>query len=111
MPNTDSFPTDPMPSQLVMAIPSFADIVEPFIDGLENRMEDMEHALRASDFEALRGAAHRLKGNGGGFGYPELTERAEALERHAGAGMFDDCCDSLAELKALCARAVTTIDG
>lgn len=110
MPNTENSPTDPIPSQLVMEDPSFADIVEPFIGGLKGRVEVMERALRASDFETLRGAAHQLKGSGGGYGYPELTERATELERHAGAAMLDECFGALAELKALCARVVTRVE-
>ena len=110
MPNTDKLPTDPLPSRLVMEDPSYADIVEPFIVGLKDRVEVMERALRANDFETLRGAAHQLKGCGGGYGYPELTERATELERHAGDAMLDECLDALAELKALCARVVTRVD-
>ncbi len=66
----------------------------------------MEEAVRASDFEALRRTAHQLKGSGGGYGYPILTQKAAILERHAGAAALDECLDALDELKVICDRVV-----
>ena len=33
--------------------------------------------------EAIRGLGHRMKGTGGGYGFPELTELGGALEKAA----------------------------
>lgn len=96
----------PIGSELVREDPSFADIVVQFVDGLDGRVKTMEHAVRAADFEALRVAAHQLKGSGGGYGYPTLTERAGILEQHAKRQSVDGCLFALEELKALCARVV-----
>lgn len=99
-------PQDLIGSELVREDASFADIVVQFIDGLSARLERMEQAIRTSDFEALRVAAHQLKGSGGGYGYPILTDRARELEQHAREKALDDCISSLAELKELCGRVV-----
>jgi CheY-like chemotaxis protein/HPt (histidine-containing phosphotransfer) domain-containing protein len=46
--------------------------------------------LAAGDFHSLRLTGHRLKGSGGCFGFPELTELGRQLEHHA--GMADAAC-------------------
>lgn len=99
---------DPIASELMRDDPSYADIVVQFVEGLSNRLATMEEALNISDFQALRVAAHQLKGSGGGYGYPVLTERAAELERHAKESLSDRCGKELEELKQLCARVVVS---
>ena len=99
-------PEDPIGSELVAEDASFADIVVQFVDGLGERLRTMEEAVNAADFEALRVAAHQLKGSGGGYGYPILTKHATELEQKAKAASLDDCNASVEELKQLCRRIV-----
>ena len=101
-------PDDPIGSELMRDDPSYADIVVQFVEGLSNRLATMEEALNTSDFQALRVAAHQLKGSGGGYGYPLLTERAAELEQHAKNSLSDKCGEELEELKQLCARVVVS---
>ena len=101
---------DPIESKLVREDPSFADIVLDFVQGLERRIQRMEEAIQEHDLEALRQAAHQLKGSGGGYGYPALTERAATLERQAKAKALDDCRKTLDELRELCQRLVVQIE-
>ena len=103
-------PQEPIGSELVREDASFADIVVQFVEGLEGRLARMEEAMRTSDFEALRVAAHQLKGSGGGYGYPILTERARELEQFARSKTLDDCANALAELKEICERVVVATD-
>jgi len=97
---------EPIISELVQEDASFADIVVQFIEGLGDRIAIMEDALRAADFEALRGAAHQLKGSGGGYGYPILTKCAAELERNAKAHSLECCAEQLEDLRGLCSRVV-----
>jgi len=99
-------PQEPIGSELVREDASFADIVVQFVEGLDGRLARMEEAMRAGDFEALRTAAHQLKGTGGGYGYPVLTERAKELEQFAKSRTLDECANALAELKETCERVV-----
>ncbi len=99
-------PDDPIPSELVREDPGFADIVLEFLDGLGARLGEMEDALRQSDFERLRVAAHQLKGSGGGYGYPVLTERAAELETLAKKQALDDCIDAIEQLKSIASRVI-----
>jgi HPt (histidine-containing phosphotransfer) domain-containing protein len=96
----------PIGSQLVRDDPSFEDLVVQFVEGLQGRLDNMEKAIRASDFESLRVAAHQLKGSGGGYGYPILTKRAAELERSAKDQALDECFDVLTELREICSRVV-----
>ena len=99
-------PQDPICSELVQEDESFADIVVEFVDGLSGRLTKMEEALNQSDFDALRTAAHQLKGSGGGYGYPILTNHAAQLESHAKTEAMQDCLDVFEELQRIAARVV-----
>ncbi|MCH8967117.1 MAG: Hpt domain-containing protein [Planctomycetes bacterium] len=101
---------EPIGSELVQEDASFADIVVQFVEGLDNRLAKMQDAIEKSDFEALRGAAHQLKGSGGGYGYPILTELAAELERFAQSEVLDDCKTALDELKNTCSCVVVESD-
>ncbi|MGB0717152.1 MAG: Hpt domain-containing protein [Phycisphaerae bacterium] len=93
-------------SELVREDPSFADIVVQFIDGLDQRLQTMTDAIEKADFDALRVAAHQLKGSGGGYGYPVLTEGAGKLEQFAKQQALSECQETLKELRLLCDRVV-----
>jgi len=110
MPDQNPPPEDPISSDLVKEDPSYADIVVQFVEGLNERLSTMENALTGSDFEALRVAAHQLKGSGGGYGYPVLTQHAAELEQLARQASLDLCATELEELKELCARIVVSGD-
>jgi HPt (histidine-containing phosphotransfer) domain-containing protein len=60
------------------------DIVPTF---LANRLKDLQ-TLRTSvslqDYETIRVLGHRLKGDGGGYGFPALSEMGGAMELAAG---------------------------
>ncbi|MEK7731202.1 MAG: Hpt domain-containing protein [Planctomycetota bacterium] len=93
-------------SDLVREDASFAELVTQFVAGLSERVTRMEEAIRTADFNALQVAAHQLKGSGGGYGYPILTERAAQLERHARNQALDQCVEAIEELKDICERVV-----
>ncbi|MCO6436225.1 MAG: Hpt domain-containing protein [Phycisphaerae bacterium] len=97
----------PIESLLVREDPSFADLVDLFLSSLPERIMTMEQALRTEDFDALRIAAHQLKGCGAGYGYPALTQQAADLERQALDQQLADCASALGALKDVCGRVVT----
>jgi len=97
-------------SELVQEDPSFADIVVQFVEGLSRRVATLEEAVSAADFDALRIAAHQLKGSGGGYGYPALSDQAAKLEHEAKEHALEDCIESFKTLKQLCERVVVSAD-
>ncbi len=97
-------------SELVLEDEAFAEIVEDFLSGLDDRLKIMQDAMGSADFDALRVAAHQLKGSGGGYGYPMLTEEAGKLEKLATDSAADECREAVSQINALCARLVVSAD-
>ena len=65
--------------------PDLADLIDNFVEGLDRHVQTMRQALNNSDFELLQREAHQMKGAGGSYGYPKLTEVAKAIEDAAKA--------------------------
>ncbi len=65
--------------------PGFAEILDQFVGNLPARIEAVEEAVGAGDLQTAARLAHQIKGVGGGYGYPALTEAAAALEQAASA--------------------------
>lgn len=103
-------PIDPIPSDLVRANANFEDIVQTFVDGLGQRIRTMEQALNQGDFDALKQAAHQLKGTGGGHGYAILSEMAAQVEQDTVNGDLDAVRQDLDELKIIVSRVVVRLD-
>ena len=99
-----------IPSELAQKDASFADLVEDFLGQLPRRIEQLEKALADDDFEALRRAAHQLRGSGGSHGYPALTDLAARVERHALNAQLDACVNGVNEIKQLVSRMVARVD-
>ncbi len=60
--------------------PDMVEIVREFASDLPNRVRRLEELLAQGDFEELERVAHQLKGAGGGYGFPQITEAAAVLE-------------------------------
>ena|SRR5689334_2161673 len=63
-----------------------ADLEELVPGFLENRRKDaatLALAAQASDIDTVRLLGHRMKGDGGGYGFQEISEIGEALEQAA----------------------------
>jgi HPt (histidine-containing phosphotransfer) domain-containing protein len=63
--------------------PDLEELVPGF---LENRRKDvvaLAHAAKAGDVKTVRLLGHRMKGDGGGYGFQEISDIGEALEQAA----------------------------
>ena len=88
-------------SQLVIDDPEMIDIVTEFVGDLPGRIAEMQNAHRELDWEMLRTCAHRLKGAGGSYGYPTLSEIAARLERGFIERRDDQFSDLVGQLQRL----------
>jgi HPt (histidine-containing phosphotransfer) domain-containing protein len=61
--------------------PDFRELLEQFAAAMPERVAELREAHRSAAYEALQVQAHQLKGAGGGFGFPQLTELAAELEQ------------------------------
>jgi HPt (histidine-containing phosphotransfer) domain-containing protein len=94
----------PILSELLQEDAAFEDLVGEFVGRLSDRVKELEEAIRGADFESLRVAAHQLKGSGGGYGYPIITDRAGQLEQLAIRGAVQDCVKAITELRSIAGR-------
>jgi hypothetical protein len=72
------------PRVTVSVDPDLEELVPGF---LENRRKDavaLARAAKAGDVKTVRLLGHRMKGDGGGYGFQEISEIGEALEHAAG---------------------------
>ena len=61
----------------------FADLLDSFCEKLPERIAKIENAIDAQDFEALKEAAHQIKGTSGNYGFMVISEAAKLLEAAA----------------------------
>jgi HPt (histidine-containing phosphotransfer) domain-containing protein len=60
--------------------PDMLEIVREFAAELPARIAKLETHLAAGEMRELQTLAHQLKGAGGGYGFPQITELAASLE-------------------------------
>ena len=72
------------------ADPLFSELILKFVDEMPDRVDALLESYLSEDWRALERLAHQLKGAGGGYGFPQVTELAERLERAVGAGAEED---------------------
>ncbi|MFQ5485384.1 MAG: response regulator, partial [Desulfobacterales bacterium] len=78
------------------------DLIDEFAAGLVADIKAMRKVLESRDLEGLRRLAHQMKGAGGSYGYPMLTETAKTLEEAAKARNVEAGTMALDELDVLC---------
>ena len=86
--------------------PDMLEIVKEFASELPERMVALEQSLSSGDLAELETLAHQLKGAGGGYGFPQITDAAAVLEsalrEGADAGVIEETLQQLGQvLKAV----------
>jgi HPt (histidine-containing phosphotransfer) domain-containing protein len=61
--------------------PDMAELVQSFVTDLSQRVETLEQLLAEGNLQELQRMAHQLKGAGGGYGFPQITDVAATLEQ------------------------------
>ncbi len=74
---------EPADGLVVRVEQDMADVVPAYLDKRRKDIEAYRRALEDGDFEALRMMGHKMKGTGGGYGFPVLTEIGGAIEQAA----------------------------
>ncbi len=101
-----------MPGSGAMLVSTMVDdedmkeIVHQFVRDLPDRSSAILRASRASDLQTLKRLAHQLMGSAGGYGFPEITDAARAVEQAAVQGVGPPLLEAQVQLLAnLCRRA------
>jgi len=93
-----------VPEAIYSELADDADLVElidEFVAGLKDDIKAMHKVLDGCDYDGLRSLAHQMKGAGGSYGYPILTETAKILEEAAQAKDVEAGTTALEEFEAL----------
>jgi signal transduction histidine kinase/HPt (histidine-containing phosphotransfer) domain-containing protein/ActR/RegA family two-component response regulator len=82
------------------------ELVVAFVARLPAQATAFRHAFEGGDLATLLVLAHRMKGAGGSFGFPTITEAADALERAIGESAPHEVIAARVEdLASQCERA------
>lgn len=89
--------------------PDMVELVESFVGGLAETVEKIEAALSAEQTDELARLVHQLKGAGGSYGFPAITQTARDAEAaiRSGAGS-ETVAAGIARLTGLCRAAMRT---
>jgi len=77
-------------------------LTERFLNRLPEWLSDISTNLKSRNGAELVRAAHVLKGLGGSFGHPEITNLSKMIEANAKVGEFDSADQIFAELEEYC---------
>ena len=83
--------------------PAISEILNIFTDSLPETLSDMRFAMQGGDGSTLASLAHQLKGAGGGYGYPVVSEAAAELEQLAKEEDWEMIGTTLVKLESICA--------
>ncbi len=84
--------------------PDMKELVEFFVDQMPDRVRALEQSLEAGLLDELRSIAHQLKGAGGSYGFPQITESARRLEEQADGADLDAIRRGVDHLVNICNR-------
>jgi HPt (histidine-containing phosphotransfer) domain-containing protein len=62
-------------------VPEFAALLEAYVRYLSGVEVQLQDAVRAGNWDDVRRLAHRLRGTGASYGFPQITELAAECER------------------------------
>jgi HPt (histidine-containing phosphotransfer) domain-containing protein len=77
-------PSDDMPRRVTVLVdPDLEELVPGFLDNRRKDAAALARAAETGDGKTVRLLGHRMKGDGGGYGFQEISDIGEALEQAA----------------------------
>lgn len=87
--------------------PDFHDLLDMFMTSMEEQRAEILSLFRNRHWSDLKRIAHQLKGAGGGYGFPGLSEKARELEVAASEQNEAEIASNIGELFAYMDRLST----
>jgi HPt (histidine-containing phosphotransfer) domain-containing protein len=75
-----------MPRVTVAVDPDLIDLIPDFLTRKHVDLQTLRNALESGDFAAIGALGHKIKGEGGSFGFDAISEIGAALEATAKKG-------------------------
>ena len=93
------------PNRLIVRIDrDFEDIAPIFLANRHKDVQTLHQALSDADFATIQMLGHRMKGDGGGYGFHRISEIGAAMEQAAEQQDNPACGEQLAQLEEFLAR-------
>ena len=87
----------------------FAPLINKFLQNLKTKVKQMSECLITKRLDDLASLAHQLKGAGGGYGFPTITDAAKLVEQRAKTEVdIEQIATAVSELTSLCQRAIAS---
>ncbi|MEY4832171.1 MAG: hypothetical protein RL527_384 [Planctomycetota bacterium] len=87
--------------------PDMAILIDEFVASLPMRASTILERIDGGLIDQARALAHQLKGAGGGYGFPQVTAAARAVELAIREKRLDDAHTAAQALVALCTRVAS----
>ena len=84
--------------------PDLEDIVPAFVANRINDLQTLRTALAKHDLETIRLLSHRMKGDGGGYGFDKISEIGNGMELAAARHDYPAIARHIAQLEDYLAR-------
>lgn len=104
---------EPLKSEFA-ADPDMSDLVQEFVAELPARIDSVVNAFKSRETKDLLRISHQLKGAGGGYGFPSITDAAAKVEHllktseSSDEAMIKRVEADVRELVDLCVRAAAS---
>lgn len=86
--------------------PDMEVLIAEFVASLSGRARAILDHIDQGAIEQARSMAHQLKGAGGGYGFPQVTDAARTVDMAIRERRIDDAQVAAQALVTLCARVV-----
>ncbi|MGD8940572.1 MAG: ATP-binding protein [Gammaproteobacteria bacterium] len=97
-------PMQPIVSSLLDDEPDLVEMVRYFIKTLPQDISKLKQAALDGDWSTVQSVSHQLKGRGGGFGYPMVSEVASKIEFQLASQNYPSVKTLVSELNNICER-------
>ncbi len=87
--------------------PDMAILIDEFVASLPMQASTILERIDGGLIDQARALAHQLKGAGGGYGFPQVTAAARAVELAIREKRLDDAHTAAQALVALCTRVAS----
>ena len=95
---------EPIVSSLLDEDPELLELVTKFVERLPEQLSDINDAVKENNWAELKRKVHDLKGLGGNFGFPVISQVAKQIEDEIRAQSFTNIPPLLQELNSLYQR-------
>lgn len=97
-------------SELLLVDPDLLDLINRFVSRLPGMRDAITKTYDAEDWGLLTNLVHQMKGVGGNYGYPALTNVCFSIEELLKEKNFENIKNELDEFNVICEKILAGSD-